>query len=621
MSMAEDKKKYIPREGVTSEAPQKQDMEYAQALKDLHEVINKCQHSDNVALLLSTCRNAFLTLNSLFAELSFAIGSGDTPSPLWKGTDYLSKSRFSNASGEFQKVQRILSQFDKKEYVWKCRKELYAEFILSANSLDMLKRDRILKYISNSKSYDSRTERVWDRKLYDVNLRERSNIADKFADVRRAYSFILRAVRAGRLLCVFASGHGPQQQMMFEDEFEKKKIEWSDVVEALLQAVEIVRFIIEKNEHNGKVTVSSDGIYEELFSFPTEGISSIEELNTIATGVATIITEAANQAYSVLCKAFEPNVAASPMPKPFLIDLTPYQVKGTETACEFRIKVVTPGSPFNPKEEVDIAMAHFPIPKRFYNGHFQFSEDASADEIGESVLKLVSLASSKGAQAILFPEYSLPHCKIDKITSKAREANIILVGGLEGRWLEGNLVNEAIIALPCTGEVYYQKKQKPSVYEEEPYAFFFDGGLKLFKDTDLGSFAVVICSDYLEMDILNTIVSPPHHPDFVLVPAYNPIPDLFRHAAIADSVRMYTNVVIANTFNDGDECSAKGTYAVAPERKMEVNEGEFHSLPGDDNSYGIAIARLSIAAIRCRHRPKPASGYFSPPYAIKPKKQ
>lgn len=621
MSMAEDKKKYIPREGVTPEAPQKQDMEYAQALKDLYEVINKCQHSDNVALLLSTCRNAFLTLNSLFAELSFAIGSGDTPSPLWKGTDYLSNSKFSNARGKFQEVQRILSQFGKKEYVWKCRNELYAEFKASAMSLDMLKRDRILKYISNSKSFDSRTKRMWDRKLYDVDLRERSNIADRFADVQRAYSFIYKAVRVGRLLCLFASGHAPKQQIMFEDEFEKKKIEWSDVVEALLQAVEIVRFIIEKNEHNGKVTVSSDGIHEELFSFPTEGIPGIEELNTIATGVATIITEAANQAYSVLCKAFEPNVAASPMPKPFLIDLTPYQVKGTETACEFRLEVVTQGSPFNSKEEVDIAMAHFPIPKRLYNGHFQFSEDASAIELGESALKLVSLASSRGAQAILFPEYSLPHCMIDKITTKAREANLILVGGLEGRWLEGNLVNEAIVVLPCTEEVYYQRKQKPSVYEEERYAFYFDGDLKLFNNTDLGNFAVVICSDYLEKDILNKIINTPHHPNFVLVPACNPFPDLFRHAAIADSVRMYTNVVIANTFNDGDECSAKGTYAVSPKRKMEAEEGVFHSLPGDDNGYGIAIARLSIGAIRCRHRPKPAPGYFSPPYSVRPQNQ
>ncbi|MCP4129140.1 MAG: hypothetical protein GY753_19105 [Gammaproteobacteria bacterium] len=621
MSLSDEQKTYIPRQEFISDDPQPEDLEYAQALEDLHDVINACPHAENVALFLSTCRNAYLTLNALFAEMSIVIGGSDSPSAIWKATDYLAKEKFSNARREFDDILRVLAQFEKKEKVWSIRTELWGEFNTSAQNVRSLKRDRVMRVIKKTKSRDVQTGYSWDRKLYEVDLREKAQLADRFADIRHVYALIRRAVRAGRRLCIYAANtSSPQQHMMFDDQVEKQSINWSDVVVAALEVIEDAGFVANETRSKEIRSVSRDGIGKELFALNTNQPPDTEELSTIATGLAVVVTEAVRGAYNTLCMSFKPNIATSPMPKPFLIDLTPYEIHGAETNLDFALEEIMLGSSQDVNKTAHIALAHFAVPEELYTSQFRFSEKINTEQHGETALRLIDLAKSKGAHAIVFPEYSLPRGKIDAIVEKANEQDIIVVGGLEGRWIEKGLANEAIIALPCTENPYFQMKQKPSGYEEEQYAFASDGSIKFFKNTALGDFAVVICSDYLEIDIQQTLLDSNHHPDFVLVPAYNPYPELFMHAAIADSARMYTNVVIANTCSKEGACTSDGSIAVAPTRNMEVMSGDFHALPGSDH-YGVSVAELSIDAIACRHRPKPAPGYFNPPNAIKPKMQ
>lgn len=621
MSPNDKQKTYIPRQEFISEDPQPKDLEYAQALEDLHDVINSCSHAENVALFLSTCRNAYLTLNALFAELSFVIGGSNSPSAIWKATDYLAKAKFSNARHEFDDILRVLAQFDKKEKVWKDRVGLWGEFDASAKNARSLKRDRVMRIIQKTKSHDMRTGYSWDRKLYEVDTREQAQLADRFSDIRHAYALIRRAARAGRKLAVYAvKNNALQQQMMFDDHVEKEPNNWADVVTATLEVVKDAGFVVNEARDKEIQAVSRKGIGEELFALNANQSPNTEELSTIAAGVAVMITKVEEDVYDILCESFKPNIAKSPMPKPFLIDLTPYEIHGTEANSDFALEVIIPGSSQDINKTTYIAMAHFAVPMDVYTSQFRFSDQFNTKQHGETALKLIDLAKLKGAHAIVFPEYSLPRGKVDAIVEKAKEEDIIVVGGLEGRWTKKGLVNEAIIALPCTEKPYYQKKQKPSGYEEERYAFVSDGIFKLFKNTVIGSFAVVICSDYLEIDILQTLLDSHHHPDFVFIPAYNPYPDLFMHAAIADTVRMYTNIVIANTCLQKDTCTSEGSIAAAPARSMEVLSGDLYTLP-DSDQHGVSIVELSIDAIACRHRPKPAKGYFNPPDAIKPKMQ
>lgn len=602
-------------------SPPESDSNYAQSFKDLEDAIARCSQSDNVALLLSTCRNAYLTLNALFVEMTLAVGGGETVLPINRAADFLRNGNFPNALRDIGKAREVLKQFRTKEEVWERREELWNAFETALSQVAQPGQNQLRRVIRKSKSSNTHTGQTWNSALYDIDRSDRLELAESFSIVRQAHELIEAATHAVFLLCTFDAQLGAQekpcQQTLFHEKGrEEKGRTWEEVYEAIIRLVDLLQFIISPaSADDGVVTVSRDGLGTDLFVLSRDNNISRAGLRGISQGVSNAVTTATKKAYSLLCQ-FQPNIAKPPMPDPFVIDLTPERIAPGVALKKLCLVPIGFGTPSDPPNDVTLAIAHFPVPATKYSDHHRFTDDGVRNQLTEIALRLIRLAATHKSALIIFPEYAIPRSALEKLADEARNENIVLVAGLEGKWIEHQLVNEAAVVLPHLKAIQYQRKQKPSVYEVKESAFLSDGEMKLFNSLQVGSFGVVICSDFLEMDVMSTICDPREHPDFILVPAYNPYTLLFERAAASDAVRFYTNVVVANTFCVNGECSSKGSLAVSPSRDMKIGCGNRVNLPGDD-TYGIGLVHMSRSAISGRQRGKPDEGFFAPPHTMR----
>ena len=152
----------------------------------------------------------------------------------------------------------------------------------------------------------------------------------------------------------------------------------------------------------------------------------------------------------------------------------------------------------------------------------------------------------------MFPEYSVPRSMEDKLLRLADTHKIVIIGGFEGYWKDGMLCNEVVIAIPGETTIHFQGKQKPSLDEERDDAFYKDGLLKLFCNSPIGTFSVIVCSDFMELSTLQVWKPDAPLPELLLVVSRNTHYDLFQKFAVTDAVRLYAGVAIANV-NDADK--------------------------------------------------------------------
>jgi hypothetical protein len=126
-----------------------------------------------------------------------------------------------------------------------------------------------------------------------------------------------------------------------------------------------------------------------------------------------------------------------------------------------------------------------------------------------------------------------------------------------------------MIRIPGIGEAIYQNKQLSSGYEGD----LRDGdGPRVYRGTMMGNFAVVVCSDFVENDVIQPIVNSTRDLDLIIVVSCNPYPRLFEAMAVAEAARAYCHVVVVNNFMDRKEpekATAEGTVACSPLRNDE----------------------------------------------------
>ena len=124
-----------------------------------------------------------------------------------------------------------------------------------------------------------------------------------------------------------------------------------------------------------------------------------------------------------------------------------------------------------------------------------------------------------------------------------------------------------MIFFPQTKDTVLQSKHRSSGYE--PVSLYSAKQHTVFRRTPIGTFAVIVCSDYLEVDILDSIRCCASELHLLVVCACNPHPDLFSHLGVADACRLYSYVAIANncaSSGDPASASAKGSVICEPIR-------------------------------------------------------
>jgi predicted amidohydrolase len=309
-----------------------------------------------------------------------------------------------------------------------------------------------------------------------------------------------------------------------------------------------------------------------------------------------------------------------------VIDLTPpLGFGGNIISYEHVIVDGVPG--FQKPHKVKIAIPFWGVPFTSYNyGSLNFIQyNKETPELCELILLSVEKAAERGAKAIVFPEFFVPRRAKDQIVSKSNEVNIIFIGGLEGRTtLDGKIVNEAMIHVPAQAEPVYQLKQKPSIEEPNIPRFFSDGKFYLFRDTEIGHFAVVLCSDYREFDIINHIATCSVLLDVLFVCSFNHAIELYDHMALADASRLHCYVVLVNNYSDhkDNRTGPFGTMIASPMREA----SDAKRIPqttelvdiGVDEFAGqkplLWITSLNLEALMHRNRERAVEGYNPPPH-------
>ena len=176
-------------------------VEYAENFRALNSFISSCSQPAKAALLLSTCRNPYLTLNALFVDIQFLMsGDRSTRAPLRHGSELLLKDGdFSQAKIHFERARQTIKEYNRKKGVWNNRQDIWKE-IESAKAMlsDINKVERINNLLGASRGRYFGEQDGWYSQLLALNIEdEGSYLTDKFQELDGVFNILDSATNLG----------------------------------------------------------------------------------------------------------------------------------------------------------------------------------------------------------------------------------------------------------------------------------------------------------------------------------------------------------------------------------------------------------------------------------------
>ena len=192
-----------------------------------------------------------------------------------------------------------------------------------------------------------------------------------------------------------------------------------------------------------------------------------------------------------------------------------------------------------------VAIAGIAVPSDYYHASkLYYREDSYRLEIAGFARRAIAAAAEHGAKLLIFPELFLPLPQAETILQFAHDNGLAIVAGIEAEVVRGEYSNYVNIRLPSSRMTYRQFKAHGS--NDEPNQLKTQGGQVIFKDTEIGTFTVIICSDYRESDVIHAVESCGELLDLVIVCSMASYPGVYRQYAMADSHRLHSFVALVN---------------------------------------------------------------------------
>jgi hypothetical protein len=600
-----------------------EDINWSDNFAAINALLTRCKEPGRATLLLSTCRNAYLTANALFRDLQIILNGASPSLSMRSGLEMLAEGRNPERVKEhFARSVQTVREFESKRRVWSERK-LIAQDIESARD-NMLAENpgqshRVDLILKNVRAHASDG---WERELLSFDLSERPELATHFEWLDKIFKALLCAAELGWNTAVslekFEENATPRLDL--GDQRKKSKDEKS--IRRVLMLVEDLTLALDwsMSKYGNGITVkpltgymrpqnSLDLDKELIFA----DLSTVDTIQREAKKIATLIRESLFWAHSQMCSNFQANISKPPFPTPFEIVLPlpdPKFEKGHVATPQ--IKRIRCASTDAPRTSVKIAIANLRVPLEELRKYQLLT--AAAEVAKQDIRLALHTAEQQGCHAIAFPEYSVPASMKSEILDLSKRHNLVIVAGLEGQWIEGTLADEAIVAIPSEAQCHGQYKQEPSAEEPNRDSFYRDGYTRLFTNSPIGDFAVTVCSDFLQMSNLHAWTTLGPLPEIIFVIARNDYPDLYLNFAKSDSVRLYSAIVIANIHQAKQDKSLNnlGSCVVIPHRKEQV------VIPTEVPVKGhflqnLSVNEISLWAIRGRTRGKPETDYFNIP--------
>lgn len=627
-------------------APTREDGEWAQTFVRLYTFLSAHPKSEDATLLLSTCRNAYLTVNAKFADIRQLLG-GAVASPLRTGLEMIDdQGKPPNGPKikiRFQEALATVVQIDDKDRVWVTRCELHASILElykeyeAENQLDAISIRDIVHGTDVGRS-DPRDGR--HAALLRLDLSDQPHLRTYFEALKQLRDLAQAIARFGmcyadtipapppppappappalpETLDLFAV-EGPESEPETESPAGEVRQDrtvwyWAEKIAA------VCKWTTESNDSELRVKV--------LFNHPRPAAAAMQADYKFVRGAAgevvaradavAFLREALWCAHGIAAATFEPNVSGRPMPDVFDISLPVPRPAPTNAEIQSLTlgRKACAGDHQMPNKG-KVALAHLAVPEGALN-RYMIADAATRDAIEADVVKAVQAAKANSCLAVIFPEYSIPQSLRGRLLEMASSFGVTIIGGFEGSWIENKLADEVFVAIPGEPGLYQQFKQSPSLEEQLPAGMHRgDSCLNLFANSPIGDFAVVVCSDFLETATLAAWALAGHLPDILFVVARNPYPDLYKSLAITDSYRLYCTVVVCNVRESNGQITSDGTYVISPKKDQPVDMG------ADVDVDGVHVKKITVhdihfSAIRGRERGKPDQGYFAVPRSAK----
>ena len=601
-------------------------IKFGRDFKDLYYFIDRFSEPAKVTLFLSTCRNAYCTLNALFVDIQCLLSGDRTKNPpIRYGCELLIKGHKSdNAKKHFERARQTIEECNRKRSVWESREQISRDIQNmkeKTRASDPTMADSIGVLINKVDGPNLNLQDGWHSYLLKVDITEQSSLNDEFKELDTALNILDLATNLGRKVSIIApviSNDDAQAALPLEAPVDSNTIkkDMEDILRIIRQVAEACAWNCDDQEN--ELIIQSD------FSFSKR--AEFTDITEFTRPIGLLIRETLYHVHSKICETFVPNTADLPMPDFFRIRLTPpsdFPMGATENHSIKLQRVRCAPQADRLTDKPRLALAALAVPRAELKGRALEFEQETAEKIEEDIDRAIQKAADEQCSAILFPEYSVPYSiSNEKLLKLANDKKIVIVGGLEGRleghWNNRKFCNKAVIAIPGEPNIHYQCKQKPSLDEVDKGHFYRDGVLHLFSNSPIGDFSVIVCSDLMELDILQVWEPKGRLPELLLIVSRNQHHDIFQSMAIGDSIRLYAGVAIANVNDDdsGNDANSEGSCVVMPMRDKPLLDKVPIPLHGRHLS-GIDIYDIDLDGIRGRSRGKPTKGFIRPPHAVK----
>ncbi len=607
-----------------------EEIEYVELFVALERLTEKTGNAERVVLLLSTCRNIWMTINAVFVDIKETLGYHHRYDRFSELLFELGRGQERKATEIRREISAALGEAGEKVEVWEMRSELMAALETGIEEEPAVSRSRLHQMMGRQRQrrpmpngahgqflvldIDTAPARAQELLGTLVASRKRllaiSDVASRLAPIAAALSPLLEGDQdlEGTIFATEPEALGPDIRERVADA-------WPELAAAVAKSAE------ELPQLAGVVDMTAVLKVDHL---------DLEELQEKFSGVLAALAESVRSEQDLLDKEFQGNIASAPMPAPFKIDLTRAAVDGSGRGRGFEVVTVNADA-FQERDTARIALLSCGLPESAYSHvdptDYSYDEQsAMRDQVIEAAKAAISAAAGADCVLLAMPEVFLPRTHIGEMADLAADAGISLVTGVEYRRGRDHMkaVNEVLVALPGVSGREWPRKQRPSVYEVRRGDFEEDGILRLFRHTVVGNLGVIVCSDYLEFDILTTLADVPERLDTLIVVARNPVPTVFEILARADAARLYASVVVVNARPDkgtGEErklSSGIGTVVAVPTKDgllTPTGDGVALPTPWDgDEGPTLKLFDLPLAAVRSRDRGKPADGFLPPPF-------
>jgi len=488
-------------------------------------------------------------------------------------------------------------------------------------------RDRLrgtLKDVRSASRNPARARDSWDRTLYELSAKEPAYLAEMMRELAKSFQVVEAVVRISRaIIAVFEQFPAREGLFSASDTFAGK-----DQFPALSQAIAKYgpKLGIEVQANSGEFVAVFHRKNGSRIEVPATrpAAAALEEL---CLGLIDVMSPMVEQLYSRLSSCFRPNVAMPPLPEPFVVDVTEPVIREKPSSPIIQVSAHEFKAP--QPQNVRIALPHFGIPSEFYNWRtVAYADEAKRHVIAELARAAIDAACVQQANVLVLPELCLPKDRVEDLAQYASDRHVALIAGTESNRTGDSAnrhVNRCIVRIPESDRNYDQLKIYPSSYE--PDSMWSDGLVHLFHLTSIGTFAVIICSDFLERSVLDAIGNAPFFIDLLFVPSANPHPELFEQLAMADSCRLFCHIVIANMYwQEGHPATSTGTLVCSPKRPLgrmietSYREELLQGLTAHDVDATVppSIRCFDVSIEDLQHeRTRPTTGYLQVPHCRK----